>query len=271
MLVPALFLSVVLQASPAGRTGDGDAVLAILRRADDGQANATALGAELARLGPASLPRMFAVIAFGPGEEMPLTSVQQEALLDALAAFGEHPVRAYFERRLNGKLALEERQALLEVSARMGTSEDLVLVRRTVEAAPQGLESALQNAVAGILGRDARGVAFVSFWIPNAPLEIGSALVLGCSQSREPEALPALARLLDGRAGLDAVLLPAIGSLAAIVPKPIDPEVLAPVRRILEDDDGPLLREAAMAVGRAQDPAEAGRCLLYTSPSPRDS
>jgi hypothetical protein len=55
MLVPALFLSVVLQASPAGRNGDGDAVLAILRRADDGQANATALGAELARLGPASL------------------------------------------------------------------------------------------------------------------------------------------------------------------------------------------------------------------------
>jgi HEAT repeat protein len=136
------------------------------------------------------------------------------------------------------------------------------LVRRAAEAgSTAGLEDSLQAAVAGILGRDPRGVVFVSFWAPNATLEVATALVLGCGKSGQPEALPTLADLLDGRSELAPVLLQEIGILATIAPKPIAADVLDPVRRILEENEGPLLREAAIALGRAQDPAAAGRLI----------
>lgn len=249
MLVVFLHL---LAALPTPRPDVGD-VAAILERSAQAQRGDAHLSAELAALGPASIPDLFTVLAFGPRPERALSGSEEDALADALASFGPAPLRSLFKRRLTADAPTEERLAALQVLRRIGTSQEVPFVRLAVPGASPALAPALQETCTAILGRDARALETLRRWMLGAPIEVGTALAAAVGESACPQALHALTSTLGFRDDLDAELLAAIAPLAARAPKPLDEELLKPIEDALRSDDAAVLRPAALALGHAQD------------------
>lgn len=251
MLASALAFCAFCTALP-GRA-DIAAVIAVLERNSGGEEVEGRLAAELARLGPPLLPDLFAVLSYGYGPERALSRAEEAALTQAVASFGTGPVRPFLRRCLTKTAPGEERLAALYVLARVGTGDDVALLRSAVQGFGPALADTLEDAGAGILRRDPRAREGMRRWMLEAPVEIASALARALAQGTGPQALEALTSSLGFRVDLDAELLAQIGPLAARAPKPIDDDVLAPIERALEGRDEPVLRAAALALGHAQD------------------
>jgi len=258
MLATVLVLSVlaVLPSAP-----DVAAVVEILERGVREEQADERLASELAKLGPALIPDLFSVLASGSGLERPLRAAEETALADALASFGSAPLRPYLGRRLSADPPTEERLAALRVLARVGSSEDLALVRLCLQGSGAGIEAALQEACTGILRRDSRALEALRRWMLERPIGIGAAIARAMRESACPQALQALASTLGFRADLDAELLGEIAPLAARARKPVDEDVLEPIEGALEGNDARVLRAAALALGHAQH-AEALPALI---------
>jgi hypothetical protein len=251
MLATVLVLC-ALQEAP-GAAPDVSAVLAALERAAiDGDAGRDALASELARPGPAAIPGLFEVLASG-SSRVP-DAREEQALVAALSSFGAPPLRAFLERRLATERTPEERIAALHLIASFGTGADLLLLRRAAAGAGSAVEGALQGAAAGLLRRDPRALEALRRWMLEAPGGIAAALAHGAGDSACPQALGALAETLGYRADLDPLLLGELARLLAREEKPVDEGVLAPIEEALTEDDARVLREAALALGHAQDP-----------------
>jgi hypothetical protein len=247
MLALVLLCSLVAPGAP-----DVADVAAVLERHAATQAGAGRLLADLALLGPARIPDLFAVLASGAGLARPLQGSEEEALAGALSSFGAPPLRSFLKRRLSRDATMEERVAALQVLARVGTSEDLVFVRQAVPSAGPGLARVLQETCSALLQRDARALEGLRRWMLEAPLEISLALAAAVGRCARPEALEALASTLGFRADLDAELLAVLAPLAELAPKPLDARVLGPIEEALEEDDVRILRAAVLALGHAQ-------------------
>jgi HEAT repeat protein len=247
MLTLALLCSFAVSSAP-----DVSDVAAVLERNARPERAQGLLVTELAALGPARIPDLFAVLAFGSGLERPLLSSEEDALAGALASFGAPPLRSLLKRRLSGDAPLEERLAALRVLARVGTSQDIAFVRQAVPSASPGLARMLQETCTAVLRRDARALEALRRWMLEAPLEIGAALAGSVGKSDCPRALEALASTLGFRTDLDAELLAEIANLVGRAPRPLDEELLRPIEDALEEDDVRVLRAAALALGHAE-------------------
>ncbi len=216
---------------------------------------AASLGARLASLGPGAIPDLFSVLAHGLSPEESPTPLATEALLQGLASFKAPALRPFLATRLGDGAPLEERAALLRVLGRVGTSPDIALARRALEGVdPGSLPSAeLSEAIEGILRRDPRGVEAVRRWILECPDELSGTLVRAAGASGCIAALPMLVELLGHQPLLDPVLLPEIGRLAELASKPLEDWMLSALAGALEGEDHQMLREAALALGRAED------------------
>ncbi len=230
-------------------------VAAILREAERvPPPGASVLASQLARLGKDAIPDLLSVLAHGLEEGGPPGALEQDALLQALASFGAPSIRAVAEARLRSEAPPEDRGALLRVLGRVGSSQDIALARRAAECGgADGLEPAILEAIAGILQRDPRGVEPVRRWILESTPDLGTTVVRAAGASGCGAALPMLAGLLGYRSILDPVLISEIGRIADGAPKPIDRAVTEPVAGFLDGDDPQLVREAALALGRAED------------------
>jgi hypothetical protein len=252
MLATALLLARLALAAPPAR--DVETVLAILvEEANDPAPNAARLSARLGRLGSAAIPELLAVLA--RPEERTLTELEEEGLIGALSSLPIPALRAHAREKLASRMEPDERRALLLVLARTGTREDLALARAATQAGPEsaGLAAPLEELVTAILGRDPTGMEPVRRWILQAPPGLDGALVRGAAASGCETALVALADLLGFDRALDRVLLPEIGRLAARAPKPIDGAITDALAEYLASDDAPVVREAALALGHAED------------------
>ena len=264
-MLAALALAAAARTAPAPGVAD---VVAVLERDAATGAPDARLAADLGALGPVHAPDLFAVLAFGPGPERSLEGREEGALTQALASFGAASVRTLLKQRLAKEPAPEERLAVLRVLLRVGTSEDVPLLRKSLQAGSGGLLDALEEAGAGMLGRDARALEALRRWMLEAPIEVGATLAHALVASSCPGAPLALARTLGFRAELDAGLLEELGSLLARAPKPVDPEVLQPIEEALGGDDELVLRAAARALGHAQDADALQRLIgLLENPS----
>src|SRR5262245_47204456 len=109
-MLASLVFTCVLATAP--RTSDAAAVLAVLERsAADAEADPEKLVRELARLGPARVPDLFSVLAFGGGEQHALGAREEEALADAMASFGIAALRPFLNKRIASGPENEERLA----------------------------------------------------------------------------------------------------------------------------------------------------------------
>jgi HEAT repeat protein len=215
------------------------------------------LADELTRLGFVQAPDLFQTLAMGGPDGRSLSAREDEALVTALASFGAAPVRALLGARLDHEPPVEVRHAALLLLARLGTGEDVPLLRRAAAGGVHGLAPALQSATAGILRRDEQALHELGFWIGEAQLDVAKALARGIGDSARPEALAPLVDQLGYREELDLELLPQIGRIAERAPQPLDETLLDELRTVLEDaaeeDDAALLRAVVLALGRARD------------------
>jgi HEAT repeat protein len=244
---------------------DVQEVAALLHRAAEQRPAASeALTAALAALGPAALPDLFAVLAHGLAPDEPIDSLEEQALLETLVSFGAPPLRAFLDQRLGATaVSPEERDAMLDLLARFGTGRDVSLARRVIEAGDvRGLELTLEVSLGALLRRDERGVEPVRRWLEQAPLELAGSLVRALGASGSSLALSALTDLLGREPDLDPALVAEIGRLAESAPKPLDAAITSALALALEGDDVQLQREAALALGRAQD---FGSCELLVA------
>jgi len=248
MLVVFPFLLAALT-TPMPDVGD---VAAVLERSAQSVNGAPRLAGELAALGPAMVPDLFKVLAFGSGLDRALLGYEENALADALASFGIAPLRTLLKRRLSADAPPEERLAALQVLKRVGSSQDVTFARLAVPGTSTGLAPELQETCGAILRRDARALEELRRWMLEAPIEIGAALSAAIGESECPGALQALINTLGFRGDLDAELLAAIAPLVRRAAKPLDEELLRPIQDALEEDDPRVLRGAALALGHAQ-------------------
>jgi hypothetical protein len=232
---------------------DVQEVAALLRQ--QRPAGPQALTAALAALGPSALPDLFFVLAHGLAPDEPLGSLEEEALVEALVSFGAPPLRTFLDQRLSrAAVSPEERATMLDLLARFGSGRDVTFARRVIEAGdPRGLELTLELCLGALLRRDERGVEPVRRWAEEASLELAGSLVRGLGASGSSLALSALTDLLGRDTALDPALVTEIGRLAEPMPKPLDEAVTSALALALESDDVQLSREAALALGRAQD------------------
>jgi len=258
-----VLLRTALALAPAPQSTDQASVVALLAETEREPAPAAAeLGARLARLGADAAPELFTALVRGADGEHAPNALGEEALLVALGTLGAAPLRPFFEERLRAEVEPEERQAMLRVLARVAMSPDLGLTRRAAERGGSvGLEPDVQLAVAGLLGRDGRALASVRLWIVQSADALGPALIRAVGDSGLAGALEFCAALLGDDGDLDAVLLSEIGRLADAAPKPLSEAVTLAVTPYLDLDEPQLVREAALALGHAQDQGCVGRLI----------
>lgn len=218
------------------------------------------LSAQLASLGAPAIPALFTTLALGPGRA--LSEVEEKALLEALASLPVASLRAHFRMRLANGPVTDERRALLEVLARVGTRADLDLARSAV-AGPESasLAEALGSLASHVLEKEPQALEVVRRWIPELHVELAAALVHALAASACDGVLPALCEPLGSQLELDRVLLPEIGGLAARSPKPLDGACVTAVVECLDSADPVVLREVCLAVSRMDDSRPVGRLL----------
>jgi hypothetical protein len=236
-------------------------VAGVLERSAQARLDENRLAAELVALGPVRIPDLFAVLASGSALDHPLQEPEENALVRALASLGIGPLRSFLRPRLSAGASAEEGEAALRVLTRIGSSEDVPLLRQAVPVAGAGLARTLKEACTAILRRDARALEALRRWMLEAPFDIGAAIAGAVGESSCPGALAALASTLGFRADLDAELLERIAPLAARAPKPLDEDVVGPIEDVLEEGDVPVLRPAAMALGYAQHAGAVPRLI----------
>jgi HEAT repeat protein len=260
MLLLVVASALALQ-GPAGSSLEGEVRALLEASAHEPAPSATRLSAQLAGLGAPAIPALFTALALGPGRAP--SELEEQALLEALARLPVASLRAHFRARLANGPVTDERRALLEVLARVGTRADLDLARLAAKA---GLESAsladaLESLASHVLGNEPQALEVVRRWIPELPAELAAALVRAVAASECDGALPALCELLGSRLELDRVLLPEIGGLAARSQKPLDGACVSAVVACLVNTDPVVLREACLAAGRMDDSRPVGRLV----------
>ena len=272
--VPTLWLAVLLTAgaalapaSPGARQLDGDlnAHLAELLResSERGEAGIASLSRGLARLGPESIPEVLTLLERGSfegrdGEPLELRPDQAEALFGALDRFGSAPLVEATEHAVEGAPSASMRLVLLEVLGRHGTPRELELATRAATSAVGTLdrphELALEDTVARILSRDPDGCAPLEFLIRRSEPQLAASLAMAAADTCTPQALEMVVDLLGMEPELDLVLLTQVGRLAASAKRPIDLYCNDSTREYLTAREPQLLRAAALACGRLEDP-----------------
>jgi len=260
-----MFLLVVVSAlalqGPA-RSSLEDEVRALLEAsAHEAAPSAPRLSAQLAGLGAPAIPALFTALALGPGREP--SELEEQALLGALASLPAASLRAHLRMRLANGPVTDERRALLEVLARVGTRADLDLARGAAKAGPESasLAGALEKLGRHVLASEPKALEGVCRWIPELHPELAAALVRAVGASECDGALSALCGLLGSELALDRVLLPEIGGLAARSAKPLDGACVSAVVECLGSADPLVLREASLAAGRMDDSRPVGRLI----------
>jgi hypothetical protein len=231
-------------------------------------ADATALGLQLARLGPEAVPALFDALAqrsqAGPARDPmrppeTVQELQREALISALCAQPAPLVHTLLGARVGRGATLGARCAALDLLSRCGGSRDIELVasiaRGTEEAAEieAPVAAAFQRALADILRRDRGGYGRLSTLMHGLGRELGAAAARAVADAGSREGLVFLARALDREPDLALALLAEIGRMGIHAERPIDPEVLAGVRARISDPSSPVLGEALLATGWLDD------------------
>jgi hypothetical protein len=260
-----LLLAACLQAAP--QFVDGERIEEILQRALDPAASAPALGQELAALGPASIPELYARLVEERTESgETFTAVQREVLLEGLVHLGRAPVRAFLEPRVGEIASVAERATIVELCGRIGTGSDVELVMLVAAPNPQApiderVRRALGEAVTGILRRDPRALGALAWWIRRSSTEIAGAIVVAAAEQPTGALLTVLTGCLGFDRALDPVLLSALGRVGDALDEPVSETITEEVETYLEHDEPDLLREAALALGRLEDYDAAERLI----------
>jgi HEAT repeat protein len=267
---PAIALSLCLAQATgwAAQQADGpDAggARALIARAVESEDAALALASDLAELGPAALPELFAILAerdvdADPDARVELDPLSEQALLEALAALPSASVRAHLAGLDRPALSDGERRAAIQVYGAIGAGEDLrglVGVAAPLDPrAPIALElrRAFLEACTAVLARDELATRYVRGAFDVAPPSLKAQLIAALRSRRGEPALRVLGTLLGASAEFDLLALSAIGDLARGREHAAALELGSTVLSYLTGPDERLAQAAAEVLAELEDP-----------------
>jgi len=240
----------------------------LARLSDEAPASPESVATQLAHLGSASLPYMLGTLAEGrwsrpraegTAQVVQLAEPERTVLEEAVRRLGRTPAEAFARSVLVEDCPVAQRSAALAGLALVGSGRDLELAleiaRREGPESPFGarLLDALAESVAAIGRRDPAAVRAVPVLVRACTQPEAGALIRGCAASGRSEAFFELGSLARSDGPWIPMLLPELIVAARGAPRPVDPTLLADVRRHLESQDAVVARAAALALGGLGD------------------
>lgn len=136
-----------------------------------------------------------------------------------------------------------------------GLARDVQLCCDAARAAPadERVATAFEAALAALLTRDASAFGVLDGALGTAPVGLRERFVCAVETAGGAAAAEKLAAWAEAHRDLRRSALPRLGRLAARLPPPHPPEIVAPVRRILESGEPEALPEAALCAGKLED------------------
>jgi len=270
-----VLFALVLACSPARAATQAQAPVAperiarlLARLSDEDPSSPESVATQLAQLGSEALPSMLGTLvegrwsrprAEGEPELAPLSEPERTVLEEAVRRLGRAPVETLARGALVEDCPVALRSAALVGLALVGRGKDLALALEI--ARTEGAESAytprlldaLAESVAAIGRRDAAAVREVPLLVRSCTQPEAGALIRGCAASGRAEAFFELGSLARTNGSWIPCLLPELVVAARAVPRPVDPALLADVRRHLDTQDVVVARAAALALAGLGD------------------
>jgi hypothetical protein len=196
------------------------------------------------------------------GARRAVATVCVAALVLAVAARAQS---ASSRSGLRGDLALlaeqgdvEQREAVLRTLREIGTARDVELALRAAAPRESGasprLETALEQCLTALLQRDEQAPPAVIAAFAGAHESLRPCVLQALGGAKSRAALLALARIADSVPELRALALAELARGAANLAAPFDEDVAGAVRTALTVSDETVVRHAAIAAGRLEDP-----------------
>jgi hypothetical protein len=252
-VVPALLvLGLCGAVARADERAEVDALLQRAAGATDAQV--TALGRQLAELGPRVDEVLFDALATESATPESRRGPRAAALLAAFESMGAKRWRPLLAARFaaGGNPSLVG--PLFAITGRGGTAEDVPFVLKAAALDVDGTRRAeLEQSVTDILRRHEAAFDAVDQAIPAITPELRTSMIRAVEGTKLPRASLLLARWIERRVEMRFESLPYLARLSLSLDKPLPPEVLAPVRVLVESADGPELHEAVLCAGRLCD------------------
>lgn len=239
----------------AARAADAPTIESILARASANEGSSqAALAQELIDLGIAAVPRLVDVLALESRQAAGLESARSRVVLSAFEAMGAVRWRPVIDERLGSSVRPDLLSAVFAIEGRCGYAQDLRAVIRAA-VLDQGVHPTLEfeEATTRVLLRDAGGFAVLDDELRTLATDLRLALVRAVEATKKPKAAQLLARWIDLRRDIRFECLPYLSRLSLSLDKPIQTDVVSPVRVLVESGDGDTLREAILCIGRLED------------------
>ncbi len=261
-LLPGLLLAAALFAVPApASTREGSASERLARAVTEGA--------------PGALPVAFEAFARGvakaaDGSAVPLGASEREAIAQALVDAPRDALRAHL-RGVSAAGAFEDRRAGLLLLAAGGEADDLrtacELTLDEAGSADRRLLRQLERTLADIVAREPTGVAAAVDLLNSAKLPVHMALVRAVGSSKTEEAATELLRIVQRESPMRLIALTELGRLLSAGLGRGDDRIVLALRRLVDDADPAIQREALLSLGRVGDEATIPRMIaLLESP-----
>ena len=255
-----LFLTLLALAALLGATSSVQAaedvrtqIEAVLARARTGN-SASALAAELVQLAPRIEGDAFDALVREVEATHQVTGPRTGVLLAAFEALGASRWRPVLFEKLDAAAGLPTVRATYAIGGRSGDGQD---VPTALYAARYDHDldarAELVSALTAVLVRDTAAFGTAESMASAVETSLRPVLVEAVELTRKPAAAQVLARWIEKRPEMRRECLPHLSRLSLSLDGPLAPEILAPVRQLVEAGNEETIHEAVLCAGRLRD------------------
>jgi hypothetical protein len=229
-----------------------DAVLAQASAVSD--ARNVALAKQLVELGSSADAALFDELSKECADPRTRTGPRAAVLLHAFDAMGPQRWRPVLVAKLGAGDKPAALGPIFAIEGRCGAAEDLPFVLRSAGFDHEGARHAeLEESVTRILLRQPSAFDVVDSAVTTLAPELRVPVIRAVEATRQPRAAQLLSHWIEFRSEMRLECLPYLSRLSLALPRPLPPEVLAPVTALVESGDEATLNEALLCAGRLGD------------------
>jgi hypothetical protein len=255
-LLAALLAACVIVLVPTAARADVKANIAgILAQASAvNDTRNVALAKQLVELGTQADSELFDELARECSVEQNRAGPRWAVLLHAFGAMNPQRWRPLLAAKLANGDKLAALAPIFAIEGRCGGAEDVPFVLQTAGFDHDGVRrTELEETLTRILLRQPPAFDAVDDAVPALPPELRLSLIRAVEATRQPRAALLLSRWIEFRREMRLECLPYLSRLSLALPKPLSPEVQAPVTALVESGDEATLSEALLCAGRLGD------------------
>ncbi len=226
----------------------------LARARADSPASTSALAAELVQLAPGVERDLFDALAREIETTHEVSGPRTAVLVTAFDALGGNRWRPVLFEKLDAVAGLTTVRATYAIVGRAGDGQDVPTALYAAKY-DQSLtaRNELVKALTAVLLRDAAAFGTVESMASAVDPSLRPVLVEAIELTKKPVAAQILARWIEKRPEMRRECLPHLSRLSLALDGPLAPEILAPVRQLVEMGTEETIHEAVVCAGRLRD------------------